>query len=113
MIHTQKQRPKGQSMKKNPARLDVYGNIYGNMNNLIIFIANKQHNKTFLFQFHLKYIIMEALYIHCKTQKLNVEIDNWIFTNLLEHLFFTFTINFNSTSKHLNFIMKKLSKVGR
>ena len=43
-------------MKKNPARLDVYGNIYGNMNNLIlsfindiIFIANKQHNKTFLF----------------------------------------------------------------
>ena len=57
---------------------------------------------------------MEALYIHCKTQKLNVEIELDIqFTNLLEHLFFTFTINFNSTSKHLNFIMKKLSKVGR
>ena len=55
---------------------------------------------------------MEALYIHCKTQKLNVEIELDIqFTNLLEHLFFTFTIN--STSKHLNFIMKKLSKVGR
>ena len=55
---------------------------------------------------------MEALYVHCKTQKLNVElmIGN---ASILLHLFLAFTIKFNFTWKHLNFIMKKLSKVGR